>query len=117
MELVQSAEGTEFLEKTCNRRHKSSVGFVQELLKSLDNAHSLLAKHVETNIKYAETETLLELELDDLRSDCEKYKEELKAEQISLQEKDVELKECRNKMEEKVKMKNLSCGCPRLLLS
>ncbi len=75
---------------------------MQELLKSLDNAHSLLAKHVETNNKYAESEIMLQLELDDFRTGCEKYRDELSAEKASVQEKDGQITELKNTMEEKV---------------
>ena len=71
-------------------------------MKSLEGAHSLLAKHVETNNKYAETEAVIQLELDDLRTECEKYKEELQTEKASVEEKDVQLKEFKNTTEEKV---------------
>jgi septal ring factor EnvC (AmiA/AmiB activator) len=75
---------------------------MQGLLKSLDNAHSLLAKHVETNNKYAESELILQLELDDSKTDCEKYKDELTAKKADIQEKDAQINELKNTMKEKV---------------
>jgi hypothetical protein len=72
-------------------------------LKSLDNAHSLLAKHVETNNKYAESETMLQSELDVVRTDCEKYQDDLKVEKVSVQEKDGQIKELKSTMVEKVR--------------
>ena len=68
----------------------------------MDNAHSLVAKHVESNNKYAETEAILQLELDDLRTDCEQYRNELKAQKTLVQEKDGQIRTLRNAMEEKV---------------
>ena len=76
---------------------------MQELLKSLDNAYSLLAKNVETNNKYAESEIMLQLELDDFRIGCEKHRDELSAEKSSVQEKDGQITELKNTMEEKVR--------------
>jgi hypothetical protein len=70
-----------------------------------------LGKHVETNNKYAESETMLQLELDVVRTDCEKYQDELKAERVSVQEKDGQIKELKNTMEEKVrKMEKFRLG-------
>jgi hypothetical protein len=62
-----------------------------------------LAKHVETNNKYAESETMLQLELDVVRTDCEKYQDDLKAERVSVQEKDGQIKELKSTMVEKVR--------------
>ena len=76
--------------------------FIQELLKSLDNAHSLVAKHVESNNKYAETETILQLDLDDLRTDCEQCQNELKTQKTSVQEKDSQIRTLKNDLEIKV---------------
>ena len=73
----------------------------------MDNAHSLVAKHVESNNKYAETEAILQLELDDLRTDCEQYQNELKAQKTLVQEKDGQIRTLRNAMEEKVWVKYL----------
>ncbi|XP_028404173.1 restin homolog [Dendronephthya gigantea] len=79
---------------------------IQELLKSLDNAHSLLSKHVETNNKFAESETMLHLELDDLRTECESCKEELKSERLSVQEKEAKMKELEDTKTEQEKELN-----------
>ena len=76
---------------------------LQGLLKSLDNAHSLLAKHVETNNKYADSELILQLELDDVKTDCEKYKDELTVQKADVQEKDAKINELRNTINEKVR--------------
>ena len=69
----------------------------------MNNAHELLGKHIETNNKFMETEATLQLELDELRTQCEQLKVELKTQTSSTEEKDVQLNEAIKTLEEKVK--------------
>ena len=46
---------------------------------------------------------MLQLELDVVRTDCEKYQDDLKAERVSVQEKDGQIKELKSTMVEKVR--------------
>ena len=61
-----------------------------------------MAKHVESNNKYAETEAILQLEIDDLRTDCEQCQNELKDQKTSVQEKDSQIRTLKNALEIKV---------------
>ena len=77
---------------------------IKELLKSLYNAHELLGKHVETNNKFVETDAMTQLELDELRTECERLREELNVQRANAEEREAHTKEVKKAQEEKVKI-------------
>ncbi|XP_046839084.1 repetitive organellar protein-like [Xenia sp. Carnegie-2017] len=75
----------------------------QKLLKSLEKAHILVSKHVETIKILSDNDRAMQQEINDIRTDCERYREDLESTKMIVVKKDAILKELKNNAEEKEK--------------